>query len=460
MSEKMYALLLRLFPASFQKTYREEALQLIRDRSRDERGVLSRVRLWFDLLSDLVISVPRSFQTAPVAIVRRSYGGAPSFLLLEDEVPSFGSLLYGAVGSLSAYSVVLILLSHGGSAFPIRVSDIGQSPNNSGAMGDPISAADSSMNTSAIEKLGPGNAFSHPSFQTHPGSTFASTMLPMRSGEPSALLPVVNNDGRPLAFDVVSIHVDKSGLGLRNARNGPTLDGYQLRGGPLLTVIQTAYLPTAGSFTFRPNQISGLPPWAFNQILYNIDAKVSEADLASWKNSALQPAMLHAMLQTMLADRFQLAVHRENKIVPIYELTLGKKHPRLKPYDGETLAEIQKEHPGAHPLAGGPIVAVGPNPGQQWFFGVTVSELGTLLSNLAGRPVLDRTGLKGRYNVSYQLELRPPPQTDGTPAPMPPDFFSSQISTIVQDQLGLKLKATTGPVESLVIDHVEQPSEN
>ena len=89
-----------------------------------------------------------------------------------------------------------------------------------------------------------------------------------------------------------------------------------------------------------------------------------------------------------------------------------------------------------------------------------MSELGTLLSNLAGRPVLDKTGLKGRYDVSYEIELRPPPQADGTPAPVPPDFFSSQISTIVEDQLGLKLKAGNGPVVSLVIDRVEQPSVN
>jgi uncharacterized protein (TIGR03435 family) len=98
--------------------------------------------------------------------------------------------------------------------------------------------------------------------------------------------------------------------------------------------------------------------------------------------------------------------------------------------------------PNIDPYAGGgPVVATGPNPGQQWFFGVTMSELGTLLSNLAGRPVSDKTGLKGRYDVSYEIELRPPPQADGAPAPVPPDFFSSQISTIVEDQLGLKLKA-------------------
>jgi uncharacterized protein (TIGR03435 family) len=242
--------------------------------------------------------------------------------------------------------------------------------------------------------------------------------------------------------------------------NGPTADGYRLRSGPLLTVIQIAYVPSEGTMSFRPNRITGLPPWAYST-LYNIDAKIYESDLPAWRDPALQPGMLRAMLETMLADRFKLAIHRENRVVPVYELTAGRKGTKLHRYDGATLAEIQKKHPGAHMLGSGvPIVATGPNPGQQWFFGVTMSQLGTLLSNLAGRPVLDKTGLTAKYDVTYQMELLPPAREDGTRAPVPPDFFSSQISTIVRDQLGLKLKAGNAPVEMLVIDHVEKPSEN
>jgi uncharacterized protein (TIGR03435 family) len=61
-------------------------------------------------------------------------------------------------------------------------------------------------------------------------------------------------------------------------------------------------------------------PAAFDSIRYDIDAKVSEADLPKWKDPTLQPAMLRAMLQAMLADRFNLALHRETKEVPIYEV--------------------------------------------------------------------------------------------------------------------------------------------
>jgi uncharacterized protein (TIGR03435 family) len=280
-------------------------------------------------------------------------------------------------------------------------------------------------------------------------------------GDPTfAAAPGADIDRKALAFEVVSIHEDKAGSSMQNLQNGPTPDGYRLRNGPLLMVIQTAYVPSEGTLAFRPNQIKGLPGWASSSVLYNIDAKVFEADLPSWQNRALQPEMLRSMLQAMLADRFKLVARREMRVVPIYTLVLGRKHPKFKPSEGATLAEIQQKHPNAFRLSAGTIVASGPNPGQQWLFGATMQDLGRFLSNLAGRPVKDETGLPGRYDLTYQVELRPPPQENGAPAPITREFFSSQISTIVEEQLGLKLKAENGPVEMLVIDHVEQPSEN
>jgi uncharacterized protein (TIGR03435 family) len=181
--------------------------------------------------------------------------------------------------------------------------------------------------------------------------------------------------------------------------------------------------------------------------------------MPKWKDPALQPAMLRAMLQAMLADRFKLAIHRENKVIPIYELTVGRKSPKFKPSEATTLAEIRQKHRDAVTLRSGTIVVRGPNPGQQTLFGVTMPDLGTFLSTLAGRPIHDKTGLTGKYDITYQIELPPPPQ-EGSGTAVPPDFFSSQIFSIVQDQLGLKLNAAKGLVESLVIDHVERPSAN
>ncbi len=168
--------------------------------------------------------------------------------------------------------------------------------------------------------------------------------------------------------------------------------------------------------------------------------------------------MLRAMLQAMLADRFNLALHRETKEVPIYELTVGRKSPKFKPSAETTLADIRQKHPNAVTLRSGTIVATGPNPGQQTLFGMTMPDLGTFLSTMAGRPIHDKTSLTGKYDISYELELPPPAQEGGMAAS--PDFFSSQIFSIVQDQLGLRLRAAKGFMESLAIDRVERPSEN
>jgi bla regulator protein blaR1 len=275
----------------------------------------------------------------------------------------------------------------------------------------------------------------------------------------SAAAPPVGTEGKPLTFDVVSVREDQSEpTPQKPVKNGPTADGYRLKGLPLIAVIQRAYIPLEGGLTFRPYQITGLPA-AFDSIRYDIYAKISEADLPKWKDPTLQPAMLRAMLQGMLADRFKLAVHRETRDVPIYELTVGRKSPKFKRSEATALADVRQKHPNAVTLRSGTIVATGPNPGEQTLFGVTMPDLGTFLSTMAGRPIHDKTGLTGKYDITYELELSPPAQERAGMA-VSPDFFSSQIFSIVQDQLGLKLRAAKGLVESLVIDHLEQPSEN
>ncbi len=117
MSDKIYALLLRLFPSHFRKAYGEEALQLFRDRTRDEKGFFPRLRLWFDLLADLAISVPREHFYAEPELIAASVqrlGGTPSFYVLRDESPRPGALFLGGMLSLAALVTFSTLLSHGG----------------------------------------------------------------------------------------------------------------------------------------------------------------------------------------------------------------------------------------------------------------------------------------------------------------------------------------------------------
>jgi hypothetical protein len=123
MSEKIYALLLRLYPTRFRAEYGDEALQLFRDRARDERGFFPTLRLWLDLLADLAISVPSEyFHAQPAFIVspvRQHLDGTPSFFLLENESPRLGALLFGSVLSLLAIATVSVLNGHGASYRPL-----------------------------------------------------------------------------------------------------------------------------------------------------------------------------------------------------------------------------------------------------------------------------------------------------------------------------------------------------
>ncbi|HMD06036.1 MAG TPA: S41 family peptidase [Candidatus Acidoferrum sp.] len=121
MSEKIYALLLRLFPSHFRKAYGDEALQLFRDRDRDENGFIPRFRLWFDLLADLAISVPREYFYADPQLLAASgqrLGCTPSFYFLGDESPRPGALFLGGMLSLVALFTFSSLLSQGGNHRP------------------------------------------------------------------------------------------------------------------------------------------------------------------------------------------------------------------------------------------------------------------------------------------------------------------------------------------------------
>lgn len=266
----------------------------------------------------------------------------------------------------------------------------------------------------------------------------------------------------PVAFDVISIREDKS-LAPSTIRLQPmTRDGYHFRSVPLFALLQEAYAPSQSPLlNFRPGQIIGAPDW-LSSSRYDIDAKVSEADIPAWNDPERQRAMRHALLQSLLADRLKLVAHRETRTMPIFELTVGKAGarfgPNLKLAAPLTPDEIRKLHPEAITLGDGTLVASGPNPGQQTLFGVTMQTFAWFITNTAGRPVRDNTGLTGKYDISYQLELLPPQQEGSGPAP--PSPYSMQIHSIVEDQLGLKLVPTKAPVEVLVIDHIERPSEN
>jgi Peptidase family S41/N-terminal domain of Peptidase_S41 in eukaryotic IRBP len=117
-SERIYAWLLRLYPARFRAEYGGEALQLFRDRVRDETGLFAKGRLWLDLLTDLAISVPAEYvhlQPSPIgAALPSRVAGAPCFFVLEGRSLGPGALLWGSVVTLAALSTFAALVGGGG----------------------------------------------------------------------------------------------------------------------------------------------------------------------------------------------------------------------------------------------------------------------------------------------------------------------------------------------------------
>jgi hypothetical protein len=125
MSEKIFALLLRVYPSRFRKAYGDDALQLFRDRARDEKGFFSAIRLWFDLLADFTVSLPREYLQAHKALAGAAAWqratGMPSLFVFEDEPLGLGALLSGGVLSLFALGVFdlsLTLVGHRVSGMP------------------------------------------------------------------------------------------------------------------------------------------------------------------------------------------------------------------------------------------------------------------------------------------------------------------------------------------------------
>ena len=182
---------------------------------------------------------------------------------------------------------------------------------------------------------------------------------------------------------------------------------------------------------------AGLPPWA-DKDSFDVEAKANDDTVAAIRklSSKEQEQLTRDMLQSLLADRFQLRVHYESKMQPIYELVLAKGGSKLKPLPAE-------KKPGWGKI----------DRGEYRLHNKSITEFADGLSvwNVAGRAVVDKTGLIGNYDVDLKWT---PDGQQGTPDSGPTLF------TALEEQLGLKLEPAKGPVNTLVIDHVEKPSEN
>jgi uncharacterized protein (TIGR03435 family) len=190
------------------------------------------------------------------------------------------------------------------------------------------------------------------------------------------------------------------------------------------------------AYPLKPNiPIPGLPGWA-NSAVFDVDAKAdNETALAMQKlPDEERQKQAHLMLQAVLADRFKLRIHHETREGPIYELIVARSGFKLK----EALAS--KRPPGS--TCSHDHIQLRNTP---------ISSLAYCLSAPLGRNVVDKTGITG----NYEFELKwTPDELQGAPDAGPSLF------TALEEQLGLKLVSAKGPVDVIVIDHIERPSEN
>jgi len=262
------------------------------------------------------------------------------------------------------------------------------------------------------------------------------------------------SDAHP-AFQTVSIHRNTSdwserfqqsmGLGVNSS---------------LLLMIQFAYAPhdnpmNGHSLPLLASQVVGGPAW-INSEGYDIQAKPAPGT---------DPKQVWPMWQTLLADRFKLRLHRETRELPIYDLTVAKSGPKLPAAKKAgcvsfPLGTAPHYVPGkvdcgyvSGPFGGGQGLRID---GKK----IHVADLIRELAFVLDRPVLDKTGFTGEFDLD--LSFTPDETLQGMPAGYggPTDPKRPNILAALEEQLGLKLTPAKGPVEVLVIDHAERPATN
>jgi uncharacterized protein (TIGR03435 family) len=264
------------------------------------------------------------------------------------------------------------------------------------------------------------------------------------------------------AFEVATVKINASGP-------GPATGLMLLPGGrvfaqnvPLRELIRAAY-------ALEDSQVEGVPA-ELRSLRFDVEARAGG-------DVSLDTA--RAMARTLLADRFRLTAHSETRQLPVYELVMARSDRSL----GRNLRASGKEcapvtlpagmPPAPPPPAGGGMALIpgrfdcpsGLLPGHLSLRSLDMTAFASVLwRRTIQRPVVDRTALTGRFDLdlTYVPELE---SINGRPASESP-FLPAQITgapsifTAVQEQLGLKLESTRGPVDVLVIDRAEQPTAN
>jgi len=250
---------------------------------------------------------------------------------------------------------------------------------------------------------------------------------PLLAQAPSRISP-------DLRFEVASLkpnvgHEDNYGI-----RPAPGGQRYQARNCPIKLMIQAAY-------QIKAEQIVGGPSWLETD-RWDMEAKAE-------KSSSVDE--LHVMLMNMLVERLHLKFHHETKEMRMYALTADKGGAKMMPHSAANGGEQWIEQTVTKPLHLRMKATSSP-----------MAYFAFRLSTLMDAPVVDLTGLKGGWDftLEYTRELPPNFPDGGKLNGEEPDTSGPTVFAAVKQQMGLELKAQKGPVDVIVIDHAEKPTEN
>jgi uncharacterized protein (TIGR03435 family) len=279
--------------------------------------------------------------------------------------------------------------------------------------------------------------------------------LPPVHAQTSPVTPSPGGAGAPgITFEVASVKPNKSG-DQRVMIQMPPNGRYTATNVALRMLLRQA-------FDVQDFQIVGGPNWLATD-RFDIVAKPPEG--------MTRPEEMRLLLRALLADRFKLVAHNETREMPIYSLVVARADGKLGPKlsaakvdcDARFAAARRGGPPPAFPAPGQPVeCGFMAAPGNMNVGGMPMLELARFLSPMVGRIVIDKTSLQGRYD--FQMTYAPEgrgfgPGPAGPDAP-PVDPNTPSLFTALQEELGLKLESERGPVDVVVIDRVEQPSED
>jgi uncharacterized protein (TIGR03435 family) len=263
-----------------------------------------------------------------------------------------------------------------------------------------------------------------------------------------------------VTFEAASVRLNKSGL--QSGTDDVLPNGrYVATNLPLAVFIRLAYTPAARHRSLEPFEVRGGPDWRLSD----------RFDINATAGRDASPVEIRAMLRALLAERFQVKTHVEQRRGPAFRLSMarpGRLGPQLRRSEADCNAiaagQTREAGSGTDTRCGffgpAPTAPIGSTRAYQALRGMTMDEFAVILSAYLGRHVVNSTGLSGAFDgdMEFTAEIMLPPPPSG-PNPFDGTALPSIFSVLPQ-QLGLRLERTDAPQAILVIDHAAHPTEN